>query len=67
MWDRVFNIFLQKSVEIPQNINPFAFGDGLWEYMQNPTNIKRKPNTHYQMKTTSVIKQVKSVVNKGFG
>jgi len=64
---KVYTIFLQKSVEIPKDINPYAFGDGLWEYMQNPTNIKRKPNTHYQMKTASFIKQVKSVVNKGFG
>jgi len=67
MKDRVFHIFLQKSVEIPENINPFVFGDGLWEYMQNPTNIKRKPNTHYQTKTTTLKKKIKSVVNKGFG
>lgn len=64
---KAYYAFLQNSIEIPEGINPFAFGDGLWEYMQKPTNIRRKPQTKYHMKETSLNKKVKSVVNKGFG
>lgn len=64
---KTYYTFLQNSVEIPEGINPFAFGDGLWEYMQKPTNIKRKPQTNYHMKETSLDRKMKSVVNKGFG
>ena len=44
---QTYETFLKNSVVIPDNIDPYTFGDGLKEYMKNPTNIKRKSNTEY--------------------
>ena len=45
---------MKNSVVIPDNIDPYTFGDGLKEYMQNPTNIKRKSNTEYMKKMKKI-------------
>ena len=39
--------FNKYAVCIPDNINPFAFGNGLLEYMINPTDIKREEGKKY--------------------
>ena len=39
--------FNKNAVCIPDNINPFAFGNGLLEYMINPTDIKREEGKKY--------------------
>lgn len=44
---RLISAFCEHSVIIPENISPFTFGDGLLEYMKNPTSIKRKKENIY--------------------
>ena len=51
---QTYETFLKNSVVIPDNIDPYTFGDGLKEYMQNPTNIKRKSNTEYMKKMKKI-------------
>jgi hypothetical protein len=64
-----YNVFMENSVELPEDINPFAFGDGLFEYMKNPTNIKRRKNKHYKVnknKWKKTIQGAKGFKAKGF-
>jgi len=65
--NKIVSVFLENSVVIPENIDPLCFGNGLWEYMQNPTNVKRRPNTRYKSKKKALFKKLKTTVNKGFG
>jgi len=60
------NVFLENSVEIPDSISPFVFGDGLFEYMKNPTNIKRRKNQHYQQNIKKMRKTLNNAKKKGF-
>ena len=55
LWD----IFLDNAVVIPPNINPFVCGNGLFEYMKNPTNIKREKDKVYVAKTSYIIEMLK--------
>jgi len=64
---KIVSVFLENSVVIPEDINPMCFGNGLREYMENPTNVKRRPNTHYKTKRKALFKKLKTTVNKGFG
>jgi len=64
---KMLDVFYENSVVIPEDINPMCFGNGLREYMENPTNIKRIPNTVYQSKEKAYVKRLNTAVNKGFG
>lgn len=61
-----YRVFIENSVELPDNISPFIFGDGLFEYMKNPTDIKRKKNQHYQQNVKKLRKTIQSAKKKGF-
>lgn len=63
---RLFNVFCEHSVIIPENISPFTFGDGLLEYMKNPTNIKRKKDNIYWKRKDKMIKDVYNKKRGGF-
>ena len=63
----VYDTFLKNSVVIPDNIDPLTFGDGLKEYMKNPTNIKRKSNTEYTKKIKKISATARGSKAGGFG
>ena len=65
--DLTYETFLKNSVVIPDNIDPYTFGDGLKEYMQNPTNIKRKSNTEYTKKIKKISATARGSKAGGFG
>jgi len=45
----------------------FTFGDGLLEYMKNPTNIKRKKENIYWKRKDKLVKDVFNKKRGGFG
>jgi len=61
-----YRVFMENSVELPENISPLIFGDGLFEYMKKPTNIKRKKNQHYQQNIKKLRNTIQSAKKKGF-
>jgi len=63
---KVIDTFNRNSVKLPENIDPFILHSGLWEYMQNPTDIEVKPFTHYTRKIDEV-KEDLFPASKGFG
>ena len=63
----VYDTFLKNSVVIPDNIDPLTFGDGLKEYMKNPTDIKRKSNTEYTKKIKKISATARGSKAGGFG
>lgn len=63
---KVVDAFNRNSVKLPKNIDPFKLQTGLWEYMQNPTNIEVKPFTHYTTKVDELVGEIFSK-SKGFG
>jgi len=50
-YKKLFNVFMENSIEIPNHINPFIFErNGLLDYMKEPKNITRQKGTIYAKK-----------------